>query len=65
MRQSTDASLVARAQTAGMTHNRHYSGHHRKKPRVMRTGKTKRDHTSGAWANHRRNKDWRRATESR
>jgi hypothetical protein len=28
--------------------------------RVMRQGKTKRDHASGAWANHRKNKDWRR-----
>lgn len=26
----------------------------------MRVGKTRRDHSSGAWANHRRNKDWRR-----
>lgn len=46
-----------------MSHNRHFSGHHRTRaaaPRVMRRGKTKRDHASGAWANHRRNKDWRR-----
>jgi hypothetical protein len=28
--------------------------------KVMRVGKTKRDHTSGAWQNHRRNKEWRR-----
>jgi hypothetical protein len=42
-----------------MAHNRTFSGHHRK-PRVMRSGKTTRDHASGAWDNHRRNKDWRR-----
>ena len=28
--------------------------------RVMRQGKTRRDHSSGAWLNHRKNKDWRR-----
>jgi len=26
----------------------------------MRVGKTKRDHASGAWMNHRQNKAWRR-----
>jgi hypothetical protein len=29
-------------------------------PRVMRRGKTQRDHQSGAWHNHRANKEWRR-----
>jgi hypothetical protein len=29
-------------------------------PRVMRAGKTRRDHDSGAWANHLRNKQMRR-----
>ncbi len=46
-----------------MAHNPHFAGHRRKGstgPRVMRVGKTKRDRASGAWANHRRNKDWRR-----
>ena len=28
--------------------------------RVMRRGKTQRDHASGAWHNHRKNKEWRR-----
>ncbi len=28
--------------------------------RVMRRGKTKRDRASGAWANHKQNKEWRR-----
>jgi hypothetical protein len=28
--------------------------------RVMRKGKTQRDRASGAWLNHRKNKDWRR-----
>jgi hypothetical protein len=28
--------------------------------RVMRTGKTQRDHASGAWATHRRNAELRR-----
>ena len=28
--------------------------------RVMRKGKTERDHASGAWTNHRKNKQWRR-----
>jgi hypothetical protein len=28
--------------------------------RVMRSGKTKRDRASGAWENHRQNKEWRR-----
>jgi len=26
----------------------------------MRVGKTRRDHASGAWLNHRQNKAWRR-----
>jgi hypothetical protein len=26
----------------------------------MRRGKTKRDRASGAWENHRQNKEWRR-----
>jgi hypothetical protein len=26
----------------------------------MRRGKTRRDRESGAWINHRRNKEWRR-----
>lgn len=29
-------------------------------PRVMRRGKTMRDRESGAWQNHRVNKEWRR-----
>ncbi len=32
----------------------------RKPPRVMRVGKTRRDHESGAWANHLQNKQLRR-----
>jgi hypothetical protein len=28
--------------------------------RVMRRGKTRRDRESGAWQNHRANKEWRR-----
>ncbi len=28
--------------------------------RVMRRGKTQRDRRSGAWHNHRQNKEWRR-----
>jgi hypothetical protein len=28
--------------------------------RVMRRGKTRRDRESGAWHNHRLNKEWRR-----
>jgi hypothetical protein len=36
-------------------------GHARtQRPQVMRTGKTRRDHESGAWAHHRRNKELRR-----
>ena len=34
------------------------------RPQVMRTGKTQRDHQSGAWAHHRRNKEMRRLENS-
>jgi hypothetical protein len=36
----------------------------RHKPRVMRTGKTRRDHESGAWAHHRANQYVRRLENS-
>lgn len=36
----------------------------RRQLRVMRVGKTRRDHESGAWANHRQNKQLRRLDKS-
>jgi hypothetical protein len=36
----------------------------RRPARVMRAGKTKRDHESGAWTHHRHNQDLRRLENS-
>ncbi len=48
-----------------MARSRNRGGHARAQhPQAMRTGKTRRDHESGAWAHHRRNKEMRRLENS-